>query len=136
MSIPLKTSGTGWCRHRTAFDKDKYPVCKAGVNYHEFGGTFRDMPCLGENAKARARCPQFSGWTPEEIEAREKRFAERFERIGIIREAITTAVKVTGVRAGQMPCPACKTGTVAYAQASNGHVHAKCSTKDCAAWME
>jgi hypothetical protein len=130
------SSRNGWCRHRTAFDKEKHPTCKAGVDYHQFRGNFRLMPCLGESAEAIARCPQFAPWTPEENAAREKAWRERFDRIGIIREAIIAAVGSTGERAGRMPCPACKTGTVSYSQASNGHTHACCSTSGCAAWME
>ena len=41
----------------------------------------------------------------------------------------------TGV--GEMDCPICKTGKLRYSRAAyNGHVHAKCSTNGCVAWME
>lgn len=38
---------------------------------------------------------------------------------------------------GELPCPACKTGTIRYSVASlNGHIWGACSTKDCVRWME
>ncbi len=39
--------------------------------------------------------------------------------------------------AGIMQCPICKTGKLKYSRAnSNGHVHARCSTDGCVAFME
>lgn len=39
--------------------------------------------------------------------------------------------------AGKMKCPVCHEGELQYSRGSyNGHVHARCSTKDCVAWME
>jgi len=39
--------------------------------------------------------------------------------------------------AGIMACPICKTGKLKYSRSTyNGHVHAKCSTEKCVAWME
>lgn len=39
--------------------------------------------------------------------------------------------------AGDMPCPVCNRGTLRYSRAGyNGHVHGKCSTDGCVAWME
>jgi hypothetical protein len=38
---------------------------------------------------------------------------------------------------GVMDCPVCKTGKLQYRRSSyNGHVHGRCSTADCVAWME
>jgi hypothetical protein len=38
---------------------------------------------------------------------------------------------------GTIPCPVCKTGTINYSIAKiNGHVWARCSTKDCVCWIE
>lgn len=125
-----------WCRHRTPFDKEKHPVCKVGVDYHQFDQRHSNMPCLGQSAEARAGCPQYSGYTPEEIAKHEADMKAGFERIGTIRQAIVANVKATGQRQGYIPCPACKTGTVGYSQASNGHIHAGCSTPGCARWME
>lgn len=38
---------------------------------------------------------------------------------------------------GTIPCPVCNSGSLMYSRATyNGHVHARCTTKDCVAWME
>ncbi|MFZ1005317.1 MAG: hypothetical protein WAN65_00665 [Candidatus Sulfotelmatobacter sp.] len=141
-----------WCRHRTAFTSD-IKTCNAGVDFHQFdklGSTPNEipsrrlslMPCLGECPEAIAKCDKYSGYTPEEIAAHEADLRERITRIGTIRTAIIQACIIRGAIgdkkscAGQIPCPACKTGTVQYSRASNGHVHARCSTANCASWME
>jgi len=39
--------------------------------------------------------------------------------------------------AGIMNCPICNTGKLKYSRSNyNGHVHARCSTDGCVAWME
>jgi hypothetical protein len=124
-----------WCRHRTPFTSE-FKTCKIGVDFHKFPRQHDLMPCLGQTAEAKALCPKYSGYTSEEIEAHEKSLAESLDRMAIIRQAIIANVKATGQRQGRIPCPACKTGTVGYSQASNGHVHARCSTEGCASWME
>lgn len=64
-------------------------------------------------------------------------FKQSLERIGVIRKAIIAEHERTGANAGTITCPACNAGTVSWSRArSNGHVHARCSTPDCAAWME
>lgn len=130
------SSGDKWCVHRTPFGKE-HKTCKVGVDFHKFPMGTNDMPCLGQTAAAIALCSQYLAKTPEELAAREAMLTERFARIGIIRAEIVKRVEETKQRSGSMPCPACKTGTVRYSQAQcNGHVHAACSTKDCAHWME
>jgi hypothetical protein len=37
---------------------------------------------------------------------------------------------------GDLPCPCCDGGTLRYSCASNGHIHAKCTTPKCISWME
>lgn len=55
----------------------------------------------------------------------------------IAREAIIDRHgKARGV-SGTIKCPVCGEGDLSYSIAhSNGHIWAKCSTKDCVAWME
>lgn len=135
MSRP--SSRNAWCRHRTPFDAKQFPLCKAGIDYHAFDQRHDHMPCLGENADAIARCDKYSGYTPEEIDAAEAETKARLARIGVIRKSIIAEHEANGSNGGQMACLACKTGTVSWSRArSNGHVHARCSTPDCAAWME
>lgn len=125
-----------WCRHRTAFDKEQFPVCKVGVDYHQFPRPMDAMPCIGKNAAARALCPQYSGWTDEEITARDKDRHESFERIIKTRNAIVANIESTGNSTGSIQCPCCSDGCVRYSRASNGHVHAGCTTEGCVRWME
>lgn len=130
-----------WCRHRRPFTK-VYPVCKVGVDFHQFLGprpiaTQSEMPCLGETARAKARCDQYSGYTSEEIAAAEAEWEDRIARTVTIRKAIMAEHESSGSNGGQIPCPACKTGIVSWSRARiNGHVHARCSTDGCASWME
>lgn len=78
-----------WCKHRTAFDDKTFPVCKAGVNYHEFkvageyGKYYGDqMPCLGRSVTdAKTRCQKFENWTREEIDARRRKVEATIDRI-------------------------------------------------------
>ena len=139
MNKGLEVKRDTWCRHRTPFGSD-YPVCKVGVDYHKWmgkGDGLHGIPCLGESKDAIAKCPQYSGYTDEELAERETMMEARYQRMGVIRKAIVESVKATGIRGGEMPCPACQMGTVRYSQASyNGHVHARCSTPNCANWME
>lgn len=134
--LPVVNRDT-WCRHRTPFGTD-HPVCKAGIDFHPFlipSDRMEHMPCLGTptQAEALATCPQYSGYSDEELAAREAEDAARWERIKTIRAAIIASGK-TG---GEIECPACKTGKVRFSVArSNGHVHAGCSTEGCARWME
>lgn len=139
-----------WCKHRTAFDEKKFPVCKVGVNYHDFrtaspyngqlaymGDT---MPCLGENNEAKARCSQFCGWTAEEISAREARVKASIERIGKAIEAIRKVVggekaSRAGV-SGQIPCPTCEKPLHYSVSGYNGHIHARCETPECVSFMQ
>lgn len=38
---------------------------------------------------------------------------------------------------GEIPCPACGTGTLRYTVAAvNGHMWGACTTAECARWME
>lgn len=148
------SSRDGWCKHRTAYTKD-FKTCKVGVDFHQFqqrkplpvlgpnelfrrGSPLGCMPCSGEpnHEEAAKVCPQFTAWTPEECAERKRDTEERFGRIGTIRGAILENINATGIFSGDIPCPSCKSGTVSYSQASNGHVHARCSTANCASWME
>ena len=60
-----------------------------------------------------------------------------FERMWAIRCAIVAEHEKTGHEAGILACPICGTGKVYWRRArSNGHIHARCTTPDCASWME
>ena len=101
--------------------------------------------------------------TPEEIKARDEEMNGHIRKITTARSAIIVEldrrhiagdaeVKINALSqseydddgptnyisgAGVMECPVCKTGKLRYSRAGyNGHVHARCSTDGCVAWME
>lgn len=134
----MSSTGDTWCKHRTAFSSD-IKVCKVGIDFHQFmaPGQMDMMPCLGKSPEAIARCLQYCGHTDEELAERERDMNERCERMGKIRKAIVTHIDKTDEWVGTIKCPACESGTVRYSRAKyNKHIHAACSTPDCAAWME
>jgi hypothetical protein len=133
-------------------------VCKAGISYDSIKQRINEFVCFGE-AKG---CDSFK---ETGIEAAKKRFEDAdksFDKIAVARPAILEELKRRfnaspthdGVipatqthrwnkqtnyfcGAGVMDCPVCKTGKLQYSRATyNGHVHARCSTADCVAWME
>ncbi len=57
------------------------------------------------------------------------------ERMFKARGAIVQHIKETGEKVARIDCPNCD-GTLGYAQAHNGHIHARCSTEGCTQWME
>lgn len=131
-----------WCRHRTAFDREKFPVCKDGVNYHEFRETLpgltwlHSMPCLGESPEAIARCPKYSGYTDAEIEQRERDVEASMNRVGAALKAIREHTKGKRGLQGQISCPSCSKTLHFSVAAYNGHVHAKCETQGCVSFMQ
>ena len=66
----------------------------------------------------------------------EAEWRRSIERIGKARSAIIKHCQNQRGVAGKLKCPVCETGTLQYSRASNGHVHAGCSTKGCVNWME
>ena len=64
-----------------------------------------------------------------------------------VKEIVVKAIKNGAKNPGTMPCPICRTGILKYKQdvgnidiekghVPNGHVNARCSTKDCVCFME
>lgn len=137
------------CRHY--FGSGGGSKCKAGVEFYSFNdgkmeGSALKLPCFGpsgfDERSTPGTCEKYSPYTDEEIEQRDAEHREAMLRIGKIRNAIVTALGGPWTRqnpkggAGTIPCPCCD-GTVHYSRASvNGHIHAQCTTKGCARWME
>ena len=134
----MGTSGDKWCKHRTPLSRE-VKECKVGVDFHQFEipGGWDMMPCLGQSPEAIARCPKYCGHTAEELAEQERDMEERWARMGTIRKAIVAHIDATNEWSGSIPCPACESGTVRYSRAHyNKHIHASCSTPNCASWME
>lgn len=133
-----------WCKHyRGMYRKEQ---CEAGVAFAGLPnhGTklFHDScPCFGdENAK---NCEKSEYPTAEEMAAEDKEFAEQFAKVGKAREAIVEHcggpwTRGMGGSSGAIDCPVCEgTETLQFSRSGyNGHIHARCATEDCVAWME
>lgn len=122
----------GTCRHFTGL-LNKF--CKQSIAYESVRrehATPQKLPCLGQDT---GRCPAFDAYTEAEVAADEERFKAALARTEVIRKAIIATSK----QSGEIDCPACGTGKVrftAYPYRGHPHVHAACSTTDCARWME
>lgn len=96
--------------------------------------------CKHYNGTVNDKC-QFR--TPEEIAAEAAESTRRIELMGKARAAIVAALggawhgkKNRSGGSGRVNCPNCA-GMLSYSRsANNGHIHAKCSTAGCVAWME
>lgn len=65
-------------------------------------------------------------------ERREKAVADALA----VKSAILIETKKARSIQGEMTCPICHTGRIGYSVASNGHIWARCATKDCVRFME
>lgn len=99
--------------------------------------------------------------TQKEIKEMQKKMDERMDSVSAARRAIIDDLKTRRIAgdkgvfpavdthrfygkqihyfcgAGEMICPICNTGKLKYSRSSyNGHVHARCTTINCVAWME
>lgn len=135
--------------------------CRSPERTKEIWGKMSDGQL--EAFSARATCSSYIEPTKEELATQERDINKLIDGVAIARPAIIEELKrrakngdesvkaakkedlhrwhmpqknyFTG--AGEMDCPVCKTGKLRYSRASyNGHVHAKCSTQNCVAWME
>ena len=130
----------GQCRHFNGIQNER---CAAGVAYRELCGDApgwaKDMPCL---LKGSIKCDLLSLKTREEAEKEADMWEHQINKtVGAINAAKSDA-KSRGLKRGnggrgEVKCPACPDGTLRYTVAGvNGHMHAKCTTEDCASWME
>lgn len=126
--------------------------CKAGVRYKDVAieGEWkyrnegsdavythgRCIPCHAQYNFAGATCDKAEFATEEEIAAWLEESNKRFRGIGIARAAIIEHCGDKRGVGGTIDCPVCGHGFLKYSRASNGHVHAGCSTPDCVRWME
>lgn len=155
----------GQCTHYTGLLPGLGGVacCKAGVDYRAaFGseaGLFLRMPCIIETPthvsdgngqmvkiwKPRDRrghamvpCDKFRLQTQEEMEAERRKLDEALAKAmaGI---KVASAWRVKRPQADRhevVECPICNGKLHLSQSAVNGHVHGKCETDGCVAWME
>lgn len=135
-----------WCKHYSGTANEK---CRAGVIYTDVaqgrGTTSYSLPCFRPDHKYNplgATCDKCEFRTEEEAAAMEEEGKQRLERMWIVRKAIVEACggpwrKGMKTKAGMIPCPVCKSGSVNFSRSGyNGHIHAACSTENCISWME
>lgn len=94
-------------------------------------------PCF----KPTSGCDKAEYPTPAEVAESEKELDTKVLQIITAREYIVAAIGpyVRGsCESGRLDCPICRqANTLVFSRSGyNGHVHAKCDTKDCVAWME
>ncbi len=131
----------GRCRHFVGTAESD--TCRAGVRYVDVviqrapGVAGRaSMPCFVKYNEAGATCEKCSFLTREEAEETVKGWNASFERAMLARTAIEEAIRHGSAYAGTIACPACGQA-MSYSKArSNGHVHARCATPKCVAFME
>lgn len=147
-----------YARHCIHFNGIQHDQCEAGVTYLRSGDD--GFVCFGEVSG----CDKYQAKGIDAVK-QEFAAADAFcDKVTLAREAILNELRrrfkegpasdgVTAPRdthrwnnkpqanyfcgQGKMVCPICKTGTLHYSRVEyNGHVHARCSTDKCVAWME
>ncbi len=131
----------GKCVHFSGLMCDE---CKAGVAYSsvkcESKNWREQYPCFVEGKEIP--CDKRRFLTPEEVAAEVAESEAHTEKMMLAIGAVCADAKTRGLKkgnggAGEIDCPACKTGKLGYSVASyNGHIWGKCSTPECVAWMQ
>jgi hypothetical protein len=133
------------CKH---FNGVQNESCKAGCRYDEFTKEQgKDtLPCLlfGDTSKhqtvasRKAACLKMELPTKEELDVDRKRIVESMERFAKVTPLIGQIKRANKGRnwRGIETCPICQGKLHMSHAAYNGHVHGRCETKDCLAWME
>jgi hypothetical protein len=129
----------GWCIHyRSPSHGD---TCEAGVRYDSFDAKDRTMlrsPCFTHGTHERAACPHRRVPTKEEIAAHETWVKEQQSVLfKVLTGIMPWRAKWSGKsHAETIECPACKGRLHLRISGYNGHVHGRCETAGCVAWME
>ncbi len=120
------------------------PTCDAGVKYNDV----RDdtvtkgwrLPCFRESVAKP--CPKCEFPTPEAVAEQVQASETSFERSNSAMHACYEDAQHRGFRKGHggaatIVCPVCGHGALHYSVASyNGHMHGRCETEGCVAWMQ
>ena len=138
----------GWCVHYCGppryFEKDQTWNCGAGVDLNTAwdGVKFDERPCFLDkqgNSKPNSRpCEHLRRPTPEEIAADEVWTKQQMDTLSTVLLGIADWRQKHEGRsyAEIIECPACKGRLHLSIAAYNGHVHGRCETDGCVAWME
>lgn len=136
------------CKHyngRELFFAESDGKCRAGVNPilsfadGNLTGWVRKVPCLRTN-ETDAICPAAEYPTQEESDQQDAEVLAAMDRfivmLGKVRPAIEAQHTATGKWAGSLDCPQCAKPLHWSKAKCNGHIHARCETEECVAWME
>ena len=129
----------GKCRH---FNGVSNKTCRSGVDYREItGGTMR-LPCFADRPAPRP-CDRYEEPTDEEIAADRARIDARMEemrREGILLKPLLERIRRDHKKrsgSGVDDCPCCEGGKLSWSIAGyNGHIHMRCTTRGCVAFMQ
>ena len=96
-------------------------------------------PCIGGHTAKDvfALCPKWERRSVEHAEARADAIKKSITRMTIVMPVVSEwRKKLPFGKQEVIECPVCK-GRLHLSQSSyNGHVHGKCETQNCVAWME
>jgi len=134
--------------------------CEAGVCYksvttdpeNTLGVAFR-KPCVNwdkvhvgspmtkmqiEQWEKRGTCSKYQEPTNQEIQAYEAEMTAHMNKFLLLTPVIKKVKRENFGKAwsGTVECPVCKGKLWMTHSSYNGHVHGKCETKGCVAWME
>ena len=134
---------SGWCIHYRAPSESNNGTCAAGISYNSFSKEDRIMtrcPCFikpGQKLTDRAYCQKVRPPTEEEIRLHNELVTQRTGRLVRVLEHIADlrAKHQKQNFADRVQCPICK-GRLHLSITRNGHVHGRCETPDCVAWLE
>lgn len=137
----------GWCIHYrgiTGPDLKRVTTCEKGVEYSSFlkPGERRVLPCFlddkGQSKPNSQPCEHLRRPTPEEIAASKKWSDDRFALLVKVMKGIKPwREKHLGKSHSEVvECPGCKGRLHLSISSYNGHVHGRCETDGCVAWME
>ena len=128
------------CRHFTGIQNN---TCGLGIFYDSCE---KPLPCLppyrDDADQSQGECAMRVFYTPEDLDREDRERDAFLFNMAKARTAIVAHMDERGTRktntSSALPCPCCDGGTLAYrcAGAYNGHIHARCSTEGCVAWME
>jgi hypothetical protein len=126
----------GKCSHFNGLMNDK---CRAGIAYNSVEGERvpyrKGLPCFREG-EANTRCEKRHFLTPEEVAAKCADARRGFDNVKNARAAIVAHIAETKQQNGACKCPICGEKLYYNRAQCNGHIHARCETKDCVCWME
>jgi hypothetical protein len=123
----------GWCKHYSyalpvlrSLSAKTGPHCAIGCDLSAPSATAACLP------NPTAVCAKRENWTDEEKATWEAWKDHHMQRLIVC----MTAIPNDGW-GGQLPCPACGTGTISWSRARvNKHLHASCSTVHCFGVMQ